>query len=289
MHIVLQIQTIVISALISFIRTMKYHHLHLTLLLFLTGWITNVQSQDSIPAHDSLKLNSVLVGEIRTINVWTPPGYSDSTDAFPVMYMPDGGIKEDFPHIANTMADLIRKGSIPPMILVGIENTQRRRDLTGPTEVEKDKKIAPVVGGSEKFRAFISEELFPEINKRYRTNDAKGIIGESAAGLFIVETFFLQPDMFDYYIAMDPSLWWNDNALVRNAKNYLAKMPTSTKRLWFAASAEKGIAKPTKELVAILESVKPSHIMWKYSDEPGEQHSTIYRATKEKALIWMFN
>lgn len=49
------------------------------------------------------------------------PGYSDSTDAFPVMYMPDGGIKEDFPHIANTMADLIRKGSIPPMILVGIE------------------------------------------------------------------------------------------------------------------------------------------------------------------------
>ncbi len=268
---------------------MKYHHLHLTLLLFLTGWITNAHAQDSIPDHDSIKITSVQLAEIRTINVWTPPGYAQSTDAYPVMYMPDGGIKEDFPHIANTMADLIRKGSIPPMILVGIENTQRRRDLTGPTEVKKDKKIAPVVGGSEKFRAFIDEELFPVINKLYRTTDAKGIIGESAAGLFIIETFFLQPDMFDYYIAMDPSLWWNDHELVRNAKDYLAKMQSSTKRLWFAGSSEKGISKRTKELAAILESEKPPQIIWKYSDEPGEQHSTIYRATKEKALVWMFS
>jgi len=268
---------------------MKQHHLRFALLLLLIGICSNTHSQDSIPAHDSLNLNSVLVGEIRTINVWTPPGYAQSTDAYPVMYMPDGGIKEDFPHIANTMADLINNGSIPPMILVGIENTQRRRDLTGPTEVKKDKKIAPVVGGSEKFRAFISEELFPEINKRYRTTDAKGIIGESVAGLFIVETFFVNPDMFDYYIAMDPSLWWNDHELVRNAEDYLAKMQSSTKRLWFAGSSEKGISKRTKELSAILESEKPAHIIWKYSDEPGEQHSTIYRATKEKALVWMFS
>jgi uncharacterized protein len=269
---------------------MKKHHLFsLMLLIFLIGSLSNAQSQDSIPHHDSIKISSEQVGEIRTINVWTPPGYAESADAYPVMYMPDGGIKEDFPHIANTMAELIRKGSIPPMILVGIENTQRRRDLTGPTEVKKDKKIAPVVGGSEKFRAFIREELFPEINKRYRTTDAKGIIGESAAGLFIVETFFLQPSMFDYYIAMDPSLWWNDHELVRNANEYLAKMPATTKRFWFAGSDEKGIAKRTKKLVAILESANPPQIIWKYSDETTEQHSTIYRATKEKALVWMFS
>ena len=69
MHIILLIQTIVISALISFIRTMKYHHLHLTLLLFLTGWITNAHAQDSIPDHDSIKITSVQLAEIRTINV----------------------------------------------------------------------------------------------------------------------------------------------------------------------------------------------------------------------------
>jgi predicted alpha/beta superfamily hydrolase len=79
------------------------------------------------------------------------------------------------------------------MILVGIENTQRRRDLTGPTENEEDKKIAPVIGGSEKFRAFINNELFAEINKRYRTGNEKGIIGESLAGLFVIETFYTIP------------------------------------------------------------------------------------------------
>ena len=107
------------------------------------------------------------------------------------MYIADGGIiDEDFPHIANTIAELMKTKKIPPIILVGIANTQRRRDLTGPTEVAKDKEIAPIVGGSEKFRAFIKEELFPEINKRYRTTNEKSIIGESLSGLFVVETFF---------------------------------------------------------------------------------------------------
>ncbi len=259
------------------------------MLITWSGHFCKAQQPDSIPLHESMTIASKQLGETRTINIWTPPGYAQTNESYPVMYMPDGGIQEDFPHIANTLADLINKGSIPPMILVGIESTQRRRDLTGPTEVKKDKKIAPIVGGSEKFRAFISEELFPGINKRYRTTEAKGIIGESIAGLFIVETFFVNPDMFDYYIAMDPSLWWNDHELVRNAKDYLTKIPAREKRFWFAGSDEKGISKYTKELAEILESEKLLNIIWTYSDEPKEQHSTIYRATKEKGLVWMFS
>jgi enterochelin esterase-like enzyme len=141
--------------------------------------------------HETFKIQSKQVGEERVINVWTPENYKASKDSLPVMYMADGGIKEDFPHIANTLAKLIKEKKIKPLILVGIENTQRRRDLTGFTEVAKDKEIAPVVGGSEKFRAFIKDELFPEINKRYRTTTEKSIIGESASGLFVMETFFL--------------------------------------------------------------------------------------------------
>ncbi|MEM7561320.1 MAG: alpha/beta hydrolase, partial [Planctomycetota bacterium] len=66
----------------------------------------------------------------------------------PVLYMPDGGIKEDFPHIANTLAKLIAENTIPPMILVGIENTERRRDLTGPSEVAAEETIAPLTDGA---------------------------------------------------------------------------------------------------------------------------------------------
>lgn len=188
---------------------MKLFYFNL-LLLFALLSCNNSKSQDPIPNHDTFNMESKFVGETRVINIWTPVNYKDSKELLPVLYMADGGLQEDFPHIANTISELIAAKKIPPIILVGIENTQRKRDLTGPTTVKSDKKIAPVVGGSENFRNFIKDELFPEINKRYRTNNEKGIIGESLAGLFVTETFLLNPEMFDFYIAFDPSMWWNN-------------------------------------------------------------------------------
>lgn len=262
-------------------------------LFFILASLTNCsnvsQLNDSIPEHETFIIQSKQVGEERIINVWTPVNYKANSDSLPVMYMADGGIKEDFSHIANTLAKLLKENKIKPLILVGIENTQRRRDLTGFTEVAKDKEIAPVVGGSEKFRAFIKEELFPEIDKRYRTTTEKSIIGESASGLFVIETFFLTPEMFDNYIAFDPSLWWNNHYLIREAKEFLAKFPSTEKRIWFACSNTEGISEFTKELADILKSENRTNITWKFSDEPQENHATIFRATKEKAIIWTLN
>lgn len=174
--------------------------------------------------------------------------------------------------------------------MVGIENTERRRDLTGETQVAEDKKVAPVVGGSAKFRAFISDELIPEINKKYRTTKEKGIIGESLSGLFVMETLMEKPELFDFYIAFDPSLWWNNQYLVKNAQKNLAKIPQDQqKKLWFAGSGTKDISPMTKRLAKILETENKLNVIWKYSDEPKEKHNTIFRSTKEKALIWTLN
>ena len=170
--------------------------------------------------------------------------------------------------------------------MVGIENTQRRRDLTGPTEVAKDREVAPVVGDAANFRAFIKEELFPEINKRYRTSSEKSIIGESLSGLFVIETFFLEPSMFDNYIAFDPSLWWNDHYLVRTANEQLKKISGKERKLWFACSGAKDINQYTKQLAEILSAQSNPALQWHYSDEPNEKHNTIFRATKEKAIVW---
>ncbi len=268
---------------------MKFIYSYLLLTFFLISCSASAQIKDITPAHDEFLIVSKQVGETRNINVWTPPNYKTNRDSLPVMYMADGGIvEEDFPHIANTLAALIESKSIPPMILVGIANTQRRRDLTGPTAVAKDKEIAPVVGGSVKFRAFIEEELFPAINKRYRTTNEKSIIGESLSGLFVMETFFLTPEMFDNYIAFDPSLWWNNQYLVKTAKEHLAKFPTTEKRLWFASSSAKDIRNATKELAEIFKTQDISNLNYHYSPEPKEQHHTIFRATKEKAIVWTF-
>lgn len=244
--------------------------------------------QEAVPVHETFTIESKNVQERRTINVWTPPGYPTATDSLAVLYMADGGIAEDFPHIAQTVSDLVAANKIPPVILVGIENTQRRRDLTGPTKVKKDKEIAPVVGGSAAFRMFIKDELFPEINRRYRTSNERSVIGESLAGLFVMETFLQYPQMFDRYIAIDPSLWWNDHYLVKNAAKYLLRIPAG-KKLWFAGSQVKDISRYTRQLSGILEAKKLPGLKWQYADEHKEQHHTIFKATKEKALIWALN
>jgi len=243
---------------------------------------------DSVPEHDSLTISSKFVNEDRVINIWTPTSYNESTDSFPVLYMPDGGIKEDFPHIANTLAKLISENKIPPYILVGIENTERRRDLSGPTEIEYDLKYIPNPGGSNNFRSFIKNELFNKINNEYRTNDKRAIIGESAAGIFVIETFLLDNNMFDYYIAMDPALWYNEQYLVKNFDSLVKEDYEQKKKLWFAGSDAVDISPHIRELNKKLENSN-HRLVWKYSDEPEEQHNTIFRATKEKALIWTLN
>lgn len=244
---------------------------------------------DPVPEHDTFTIASNHVNETRVINVYLPPNYNQASNGFPVLYMPDGGIKEDFPHIANTLNQLITENKVPPFILVGIENTERRRDLTGFSEAEYDKQFCPVTDDAKYFRAFISNELIPEINKRYKTQNRKGIIGESLAGLFVMETFFTTPQVFDFYIAMDPSLWWNNHYLANNASSLLSTFPDKELKLWFAGSSVEDIAPYTQSVAQTLQTHAPKNLTWKYADEPNEKHHTIFRATKEKALIWSLN
>ena len=99
----------------------------------------------------------------------------------------------------------------------------------------------------------------------------------------------LQPALFDFYIAMDPSLWWNSHFLVDNAAGLLDTFHERVTRLWFAGSDAKDIFPSTRSLEQALVSNENVYLRWKYSDEPQEQHHTIFIATKEKALIWTLN
>jgi len=242
---------------------------------------------DPIPPRDTLTITSRAIGEARRINVHVPSGYATSTARFPVLYMPDGGLDEDFPHVVNTVDSLIALGVIRPVIVVGIPNTERRRDLTGPTRVHSDSAIAPRVGGSDAFRRFIRDELMPVVQQRYRTTGERAIVGESLAGLFIVETFFLAPEMFDTYIALDPSLWWNRQALVNSAPELL-KERNGQSTLFLATSDEKGIVKPTEQLVEALKANAPAGVHWSYEPMPAEGHGTIYHPAALKAFRALF-
>ena len=234
---------------------------------------------------ETFTIESRSVGETRRINVYLPPGYADSAGArFPVLYMPDGGIAEDFLHVAGLVQVSVSNGTMRPFILVGIENTQRRRDMTGPTRNEEDKKIAPRVGGSAAFRAFIRRELMPQVKARYRTTDETAIVGESLAGLFIVETFLKEPDLFDTYIAFDPSLWWNDQGLVNGAAEDLRGRPKLPKTLYLANSSQEMTPGTMQRFADVLSRSAPRDLRLHFEKMPEELHSTIYHPAALRAF-----
>ena len=239
---------------------------------------------DPVPVHDTFSVVSKVLGETRPINVYTPPAYRASGAAkLPVLYMPDGAIDEDFPHVVNTVDSLIALGVIRPVIVVGIPNTQRRRDLTGPTRIKEDSAIAPRVGGSAAFRRFIRDELFPVVSARYRTTEERAVIGESLAGLFIVETFLMEPAMFTHYVAIDPSLWWNAYALADSSPSFVPKLGSAPRTLYLASADSKEISGASARLVAALQAA-PKRILVTYEPRKDLTHATIFRAVGPGAL-----
>lgn len=235
---------------------------------------------------ETFTIESRILGETRRINVYLPAMYAASSDArIPVLYMPDGGIGEDFLHVAGLVQVSVGNGTMRPFLLVGIENTARRRDLTGPTGSPEDRSIAPVVGGSAAFRRFIRSELMPVVNARYRTTSETAIVGESLAGLFIVETFLLEPDLFDTYIAFDPSLWWDNGHLVERAAAGIAA--DSGRSLYLATSSDGDVDGLTRRLADRVATGR-SRVTTHFEAMPEETHATIYHPAALRAFRRMF-
>ena len=247
----------------------------------------NYAEGDLLLPHDTLSIRSAAMGERRPVNVYLPDAYAAAPSRrFPVLYMPDGGEQEDFPHLTATVDSMIAEGAIPPVIVVGIANTVRRRDLTPETSVASDREVAPVVGRAAAMRAFVASELMPEIDRRYRTDGTTAVVGESLAGLWIVDTFFAAPVTFGTYVALSPSLWWNDRRAARDAPAWLAAHRDVRARLYLTHADETDIAAPVADLDRALRAAALPGLTWTYRPRPDLTHATIYRATKRDALRW---
>ena len=277
-------------------QTMRYPQMIAAAVALATAATGTAHAQTATPAiaatpltiGQTFTLESKVLGETRRINVYLPPAYTDSaTTRLSVLYMPDGGIGEDFLHVAGLVQVLTGNGTMRPFILVGIENTQRRRDLTGPTTNAEDRKIAPKVGGSAAYRQFIREELMPQVKQRYRTTSETAIVGESLAGLFVVETLLLEPQLFNTYLAFDPSLWWNNGQLAAQAGALLraAGRPSVTV---YRATSSQGDLKATRQLGEAGGSEEARTGKWHYEPMPEETHATIYHPAALRAFRAVF-
>lgn len=185
------------------------------------------------------------------------------------------------------MQVLTGNGSMRPFLLVGIENTERRRDMTGPSRDPEDQKIAPRIGGSAAYRDFLRDELMPQVRQRYATTDERALIGESLAGLFVIETLLQEPALFNSYIALDPSLWWNHGALLSGAGKHVPSVARSGARLFLASSGQPELAASSARLASLLQQASPATLV-KYQPLPEETHATIYHPAALLGLRTLF-
>lgn len=163
------------------------------------------------------EIQSKNLNEKRVLNIYLPEGYNpNDTVRYPVIYLLDGSADEDFIHIVGLVQfnSFEWINTVPKSIVVGIENVDRRRDFTFPTTIESDKKKFPTSGHSDKFIDFLSDELQPYIENQFKTSSSKTIIGQSLGGLLATEILLKHPALFNTYIIVSPSLWWDNGSLI---------------------------------------------------------------------------
>ncbi len=216
-------------------------------------------NEEELTIGKVMTIQSTVLSERRALNIYLPKSYTtDSTKRYPVIYLLDGSLDEDFIHIAG----IVQFGSfpwiswVPESIVVGIANVDRKRDFTYPSSNELDRKDLPTSGKSANFIEFLEKELQPFIEFSFRTNDSKTIIGQSLGGLLATEILFKHPDLFDHYIIVSPSLWWDN----KNLLDYSPLAYTSRKTVYIAVGKEGEVMERTaKELYEKLNQLKLEH------------------------------
>jgi len=196
---------------------MKNRFFVVIILLFTQRGSAQVISETPFSIGETIEMYSNTLSENRTLNIYLPESYqSDKAKRYPVIYLLDGSKDEDFIHVAGLVqfCSFSWIDIIDESIVVGIGNVDRKRDFTYPSNLEIDKKEFPTSGGSDRFMNFIEKEVQTIIANKYRVIDQKTIIGQSLGGLLATEILFKRPDLFDNYIIVSPSLWWDDEALL---------------------------------------------------------------------------
>ncbi len=232
------------------------------------------------PATGAIKrfsIKSTVLGEDRVILVRTPVGYETNKVSYPVLYMTDGDAHMG--HTASTIEFLTQNGRISDLIVVGVTNTDRTRDLT---PVKSSNKNAagelqfPTSGGADNFLKFFETELIPEIEKQYRVQPYRILAGHSLGGLFAIHAMITKPGLFNSYIAVSPSLQWENNEALKRAETFLKNQKESKVTLFASIGDEPGpIGEAFDKLKDALAKSNIKGFEWQAERMADEDHGSV--------------
>jgi predicted alpha/beta superfamily hydrolase len=275
----------------------------LTLLIILLAWNCGAQDQPINIGHiDSIY--SEILQEDREIWIHLPASAKNSmfNDTYPVLYLLDGDAHfHSVTGLIQQLSTVNGNTEIPEMIVVALPNTDRVRDMT-PTNAES----VETSGGSAGFLDFIEKELMPFIENNYPVANNKTFVGHSLGGLMVIDALLHRPDLFNNYIAIDPSLWWDDQFLLKKADSILTKATFENKSLYVgvANTMNEDITYATLmtdttedsrhmrsilKFIGLVEDLKldDANFNWKYYAD--DTHGSVPLITEHDALRFMYS
>ncbi len=258
--------------------------------LILFGSICNLIAQKNatpVVIGESMSIDSRILGEKRDVLIYYPRSYDQATKKYSVLYLLDA--EYQFHYATGVVAFLSEIGVIPEMIVVGITNTDRNRDLT-PEPGEAQRKRFPTSGGADLFLEFLDQELIPYVAAHYRVQPFKILAGWSLGGLFAVHSMLSRPEVFDAYIAMSPSLYWNSQIEIYKAEKFLAGRTTFNKSLYMAIGDERDeMVSSSKVFSEVLAKYPIPDFAWKYEPMIDETHASIKLKNLYNGLEFIFS
>lgn len=199
------------------------------------------QSDEAYNIGQVYTLYDKVLNEERKIIVGLPQNYNPKDKTYSIVVVLDG----DY-HFISTYGNLeylSKRFLIPEMILVAVPSINRVRDLT-PTKTKinfdgEDDVSLDESGGASNFLTFLEEELLPWVKQNFSANDLEVIIGHSWGGLVVTEALLNEKTVFDKFLAIDPSYWWDNQYFTREVeKKSISHMPLQ-KRMFLSASSFK--------------------------------------------------
>ena len=249
------------------------------------------QKQDTKPLTigEIRTVHSNILQEDRILNIYLPGNY-DPSKSYPVIYLLDGTINEDFLHITGLVQFFNLMFKMPDFIIVGIANVDRKRDFTFHTDLKELKKSYPTTGHSAEFIRFMKEELQPFISSNYKTTKTRFLIGQSLGGLLASEILLKEPELFSHYLIVSPSLWWDNESMLKKAKGLLEKQPDLTLYVYIVVGEgeDKIMIREANELRDILLNSGKKNLTLDYKLMTHENHATILHNAIYEAMIKFF-
>jgi predicted alpha/beta superfamily hydrolase len=231
-----------------------------------------------------INIHSKILNEDRPLWVYVPDGYTSSQAEYPVLYLLDGS--SHFHHVTGIIEVLSRLSRMPRMIVIAIPNTDRNRDFL-PTRMDN----FPPMAAADKFLAFLKEELIPFVDKNYRTVPYRTLCGHSFGGLFSIYSFLDSPELFNAYIIISPSVYWDDRLMFKKAEGFFQKHPGMKKFIFMTAAGKdkEAIRTATRDFAQLLEKKAPKGLVWQYHFMEKEDHGSTVHPTIYNALQFFYS